>query len=47
MRGARGVHGRAHAFSVPVEETFPLERTQDAYERFRAGNKFGKIVVCA
>jgi len=36
----------AHAFSVPVEETFPLERTQDAYERFRAGNKFGKIVVC-
>src|SRR3954454_18564288 len=36
----------AHAFGVPVEETFPLERTQDAYERFRAGNKFGKIVVC-
>ncbi|HEY2779117.1 MAG TPA: zinc-binding dehydrogenase [Gaiellaceae bacterium] len=33
-------------FRVPVEETFPLERTQDAYERFRAGNKFGKIVVC-
>jgi NADPH:quinone reductase len=36
----------ARAFGVPVEETFPLERTQDAYERFRAGNKFGKIVVC-
>jgi NADPH:quinone reductase-like Zn-dependent oxidoreductase len=33
-------------FRVPVEETFPLERTQDAYERFKAGNKFGKIVVC-
>ncbi len=31
---------------VPVEETFPLARTQDAYERFAAGNKFGKIVVC-
>jgi len=33
-------------FRVPVEQTFPLERTQDAYERFRAGNKLGKIVVC-
>jgi NADPH:quinone reductase-like Zn-dependent oxidoreductase len=33
-------------FRVPVEETFPLERTQDAYERFKAGNKFGKIIVC-
>jgi NADPH:quinone reductase len=31
---------------MPVEETFPLDRAQDAYERFRAGNKFGKIVVC-
>jgi NADPH:quinone reductase-like Zn-dependent oxidoreductase len=31
---------------VPVEQTFPLEETQDAYERFRAGHKFGKIVVC-
>jgi NADPH:quinone reductase-like Zn-dependent oxidoreductase len=37
---------RAHSFRVPVEETFPLERTQDAYERFAAGGKFGKIVVC-
>jgi NADPH:quinone reductase len=34
-----------HRFHVPVEETFPLAQTQDAYERFRAGNKFGKIVV--
>jgi NADPH2:quinone reductase len=35
-----------HTFRVPVEETFPLARTQDAYERFAAGHKFGKIVVC-
>jgi len=32
--------------TVPVEETFPLERAQDAYERFRAGGKFGKLVLC-
>ena len=32
--------------AVPVEETFPLERAQDAYERFEAGGKFGKIVIC-
>ncbi len=31
--------------TVPVEETFPLERAQDAYERFAAGGKFGKIVL--
>jgi NADPH2:quinone reductase len=31
---------------VPVEETFPLERAQEAYERFAAGGKFGKIVIC-
>jgi NADPH:quinone reductase len=30
---------------VPVEETFPLARAQDAYERFAAGGKFGKIVI--
>jgi NADPH:quinone reductase-like Zn-dependent oxidoreductase len=36
---------RPHAFRVPVEETFPLARAQDAYERFAAGGKFGKIVV--
>jgi NADPH2:quinone reductase len=30
---------------VPVEETFPLQRAQDAYERFAAGGKFGKIVL--
>src|SRR5471030_2499365 len=31
---------------VPMEETFPLERAQEAYERFAAGGKFGKIVIC-
>jgi NADPH:quinone reductase-like Zn-dependent oxidoreductase len=30
---------------VPVAATFPLEQTQDAYERFAAGAKFGKVVV--
>ena len=43
---ALGAFMAGRTFRVPVEETFPLERTQDAYERFRAGNKFGKIVVC-
>jgi NADPH:quinone reductase-like Zn-dependent oxidoreductase len=37
---------RPHTFHVPVEEAFPLARAQDAYERFAAGGKFGKIVVC-
>lgn len=37
---------RTHRFHVPVDETFPLERAQDAYERFRAGGKFGKLVLC-
>lgn len=32
---------------VPVEETFPLAQAQDAYERFAAGGKFGKIVICS
>jgi NADPH:quinone reductase len=41
-----GAFMAGHAFAVPVEEAYPLERTQDAYERFRAGHKFGKIVVC-
>jgi len=35
----------AHELTVPVEEAFPLERAQDAYERFRAGGKLGKIVL--
>jgi NADPH:quinone reductase len=31
--------------SVPVCGTFPLERAADAYERFGAGAKFGKIIL--
>lgn len=46
VMAALGAFMAEHTFRVPVEETFPLARTQDAYERFRAGNKFGKIVVC-
>jgi NADPH:quinone reductase len=30
---------------VPVQETFPLDRVADAYERFAAGGKLGKIVL--
>jgi NADPH2:quinone reductase len=30
---------------VPVQETFPLERAAEAYERFAAGGKLGKIVL--
>jgi NADPH2:quinone reductase len=33
------------ALSVPIAETFPLEETAAAYERFAAGGKLGKIVV--
>lgn len=32
---------------VPVAETFPLDRVHDAYERFAAGAKLGKIVLLA
>ena len=42
---ALGAFLDAHALTAHVEETFPLEQAQDAYERFRAGGKFGKIVV--
>ena len=31
--------------TVPVAETFPLDRAADAYERFEAGGKLGKIVL--
>ena len=31
---------------VPMEQTFPLEQAQKAYDRFAAGGKFGKIVIC-
>ena len=30
---------------VPVAETFPLERVAEAYDRFAAGGKLGKIVL--
>jgi putative PIG3 family NAD(P)H quinone oxidoreductase len=30
---------------VPIAETFPLDRVHDAYERFAAGGKLGKIVL--
>lgn len=33
------------AVRVPVAETFPLERVAEAYERFEAGGKLGKIVI--
>ena len=35
------------ALSVPVAETFELGRAADAYERFSAGGKLGKIVLIA
>jgi NADPH:quinone reductase len=35
----------AGAVRVPVAETFPLDRVGDAYERFTAGSKLGKIVL--
>jgi NADPH2:quinone reductase len=30
---------------VPVADTFPLDRVEDAYERFSAGGKLGKVVL--
>jgi hypothetical protein len=30
---------------VPVAETFELEAAEDAYARFEAGGKLGKIVL--
>jgi NADPH:quinone reductase len=30
---------------VPIAETFPLEQAAEAYDRFEAGGKFGKIVL--
>jgi NADPH:quinone reductase-like Zn-dependent oxidoreductase len=32
---------------VPVAETFELERAEEAYDRFAAGSKLGKIVLLA
>jgi putative PIG3 family NAD(P)H quinone oxidoreductase len=33
--------------TVPVAETFELDRAEDAYTRFQAGGKLGKIVLLA
>jgi NADPH:quinone reductase len=30
---------------VPVAQTFPLQDVQEAYDRFAAGGKLGKIVL--
>jgi NADPH:quinone reductase len=35
-----------HEFTVPVEATFALDEAQEAYERFAAGGKYGKLVIC-
>jgi NADPH:quinone reductase-like Zn-dependent oxidoreductase len=42
MIGPRVVDG---AITVPVAEALPIERATEAYERFEAGGKFGKIVL--
>ena len=33
------------ALRVPVAETFPLDDVAEAYDRFAAGGKLGKIVL--
>jgi putative PIG3 family NAD(P)H quinone oxidoreductase len=33
------------ALEVPVSDTFPLDRVEDAYARFESGGKLGKIVL--
>jgi NADPH:quinone reductase len=33
------------AVKVPVADTFPLDRVEEAYDRFAAGGKLGKIVL--
>jgi NADPH:quinone reductase-like Zn-dependent oxidoreductase len=43
--GRLGAFMQGQAFTVPVEATFPLERAQEAYDRFAAGGKFGKLVI--
>jgi hypothetical protein len=30
---------------VPIAEVFPLDRAEEAYDRFAAGGKLGKIVL--
>jgi NADPH2:quinone reductase len=36
---------QAGKIGVPVADTFPLDRVEDAYERFTAGGKLGKVVL--
>ena len=38
-------HIASGAITVPVADDFSLENVGDAYERFKAGGKFGKIVL--
>lgn len=38
-------HIESGAMTVPVADTFSLENVADAYERFKAGGKLGKIVL--
>jgi NADPH:quinone reductase-like Zn-dependent oxidoreductase len=33
------------AVGVPIADVFPLDRAADAYERFAAGGKLGKVVI--
>ena len=35
----------SRAVDVPVAATYPLDRAEEAYERFEAGGKLGKIVL--
>jgi NADPH2:quinone reductase len=37
----------AGEITVPIAHTFRLDEVQDAYDRFAAGGKFGKIVLAA
>jgi NADPH:quinone reductase len=40
-------HFESGALRVPVAETFELDRAEEAYDRFTAGGKLGKIVLLA
>jgi NADPH:quinone reductase len=40
-------HFDSGALAVPVAETYEIDRAEDAYERFTAGGKLGKIVLLA
>jgi NADPH:quinone reductase len=40
-------HFESGAITVPVAETFPLDEAEQAYDRFAAGGKLGKLVLLA